>query len=111
MLCCSILTFCPSKVQVKGTVVPVLNKPSIQGERTATYSDHSILKKEPSVTTGQDAGLGSVPVWMWLKKNCPQQGIESQFIRTISDYITSIIILILKMDKICFFENGTNLPN
>lgn len=64
MLCCSILIFCPSTVQVKDTVVPVLNKPSTEGERTAIYSDHSILKKEPSVTTGQDAGLGPVPVWM-----------------------------------------------
>lgn len=66
MSCCSILTFCPSKVQVKATVVPVLNKPSNEGEQTTSYSGHFILKKEPTVTTGQDAGLEPLPVWMWF---------------------------------------------
>jgi len=74
MLCCSILTCCPSKVQV----VPVLNKPSTEGERTATYSDYSILKKEPSVTTGRDTGFRLVPVWMWLKKKVgPKQELTA----------------------------------
>jgi hypothetical protein len=107
MLCCSILTFCPNKVRVKGTVVPVLNKPSNEGERTASYSGHFILKKEPSVTTGQDARLGPLPGWMWFKKNCPQPGIETQSIRTISGYNTSVIILILKMDNVLLIMEPT----
>jgi GTP-binding protein EngB required for normal cell division len=41
----------------------------------------------------------------------PQPGIDTQSIRTISDYNTSVIILILKMDKVCSFENGIHLQN
>jgi GTP-binding protein EngB required for normal cell division len=44
-------------------------------------------------------------------KKKPHPGTETQSIKTISDYNTSIIILILKMDKVCSFDNGTHLQN